>query len=130
MALMELQPGAYSIKRHIPGQFMAIETLEEQSGPEEGADARDPESGGEADDGSDRSRNGTGESGDGVDASSGVAGEGSDHGSGQARRHRGGRTLEFACGNLFDVQDIGQVRQARELGARWTRWGRLGSLLG
>ena len=31
---MELQPGAYAIKKHIPGQFMAIETV---AAPQNGA---------------------------------------------------------------------------------------------
>eukprot|EP00903_Cladosiphon_okamuranus_P012104 g11358.t1 len=87
-ALMELQPGAYAIKEHIPGQFMAIETVAA------------PESGG----------------GDAMaDASwqpslaEGAAGATAGGGGGHICRGAPGRTLEFACGNLFDVANIAQA---------------------
>lgn len=93
---MELQPGAYGIKRHIPGQFMAIETLEQQPSPEDAvADGEEEREGGG--------------SGDGAGASGGSSGRGSGGSAGKKIQHTPGRTLEFECGNLFDVKDIGQV---------------------
>lgn len=83
---MELQPGAYAIKKYIPGQFMAIETVaaahsNQQPSLAEGAGAS-------------------------------AAGEGGGGGVGgweHICRGAPGRTLEFACGNLFDVANIAQA---------------------
>lgn len=78
MALMELQPGVYRIKRHVKGEFISIETL---SRPEPSSDTEDNEK-----------------------ESSGPV-----TGCTELCRGAAGRTLEFACGNLFDVTDIAQV---------------------
>lgn len=78
MALMELQPGVYRIKRHVKGEFISIETI---SRPEPSSDIEDN-----------------------AKESSGPM-----TGCTELCRGAAGRTLEFACGNLFDVTDIAQV---------------------
>ena len=82
---MDLQPGVYRIKRRVTGQFMSIETV-----------ARPPEP--------------SLEEGYEGGALGGLAAVGGGRGSEKDLcRGAAGRTLEFACGNLFDVTDIAQV---------------------
>lgn len=107
VALTEMQPSLFGIKRHVPGRFIAIETLEQDASPDAkvGSVEGDNELGSR--DGSCRSRSEGSGAAEERGRSSGRVGGGS--GSGKLRRHPPGRTLEFACGNLFDVEDISQV---------------------
>lgn len=121
---MEMQPGVYGIKRHLPGQFISIETLPQPSLEEVSAslveddENRENTNGGEGDErGEDtgtRARSSSGSAG-GAGVGAGVgrvrAGSGSSGGIGHSVP---GRTLEFACGNLFDVTDIVQVREVED----------------
>ncbi|CAN0171551.1 unnamed protein product [Ectocarpus sp. 6 AP-2014] len=85
-ALMELQPGAYAIKEHIPGQFISIETLAQDQDHEQQQQQQQQPSLAEG-------------------------GGWREGGAGWEHLCRGppGRTLEFACGNLFDVTDLAQA---------------------
>ncbi|CAM9966000.1 unnamed protein product, partial [Ectocarpus sp. 8 AP-2014] len=87
-ALMELQPGAYAIKKHIPGQFISIETLAQDQGHEQKQQQQQQQQPSLAEGGGWR-----------------------EGGAGWEHLCRGppGRTLEFACGNLFDVTNLAQA---------------------
>lgn len=107
---MDLQPGVYGIKRHVPGQFMSIESLPQQQ-PEQPSLGEGAEDGGVA----------------GGEAEAGrVGGRVGAAAAASICRGAAGRTLEFACGNLFDVPNLAKVTGV-EGGLQCCFWGERGT---